>query len=377
MKKTIITAAILALTSQAIYADKQYSIIMDGGSSGTRLHLYSYKTEDTLPKITEEFTDSVKPGLSAIQDPSTAGASLKKLFDEAESKLKDMNVSEKDVPLHLMATAGMRLLPVDKQNAIYANITDYLNNKYNFKKVKAETIPGQFEGLYDWLDVNYLENKFDGSSDTIGAIDMGGASTEIVYATDDLGKPSDEIKLTINNKTYMIFSKSFLGLGQDQARGAMNQNANAGSCYPTGFTNGAALTGKYNFAQCSAAYANVIAPFAPSQALANYGNTTFAVFSGAAYTYQFFGVEDATQGALEARMSLLCNMSWPDLQKEHVGDAHLSEYCANGAFVDQLFYNNYHLPAAQMWVSNKSHDGRSIDWALGAVFYSIITKDQK
>ena len=108
---------------------------------------------------------------------------------------------------------------------IYNAIKNSLSSSQNWKAGSIETIPGWQEGLFDWLSLNY-ENIKNGEA-TSGALDLGGASTQLAFDTKNIpssdltSKTKDDtkvVKLKLNNKKYKIFSISFLGLGQDQAR---------------------------------------------------------------------------------------------------------------------------------------------------------------
>lgn len=369
---------LLTLLCSPTFASPHYSIIIDAGSSGTRLHLFQSDKESNVPIINELFSEDIKPGLSYYADhPENAGASLKKLFDDVFAVINKNQLDAHTIPVDIYATAGMRLLSEKSQNAIYTNVKTYLTQHYTFPLQHVETITGKMEGVYDWLGLNYRENTFATNQSPWGAIDMGGASTQIAFATTDISKPDDEVTLKINNQTYTVFSKSFLGLGQEQARYAMNQDPKAAACYPTGYmTQNSGDINHYNAEDCRSAYQNVITHYDIPNQLSAHDQTQFAVFSGAYYTYTFFGVEDASQGALEARMRNICSMSWEDMKLEYadsgVSEAYLSTYCANGNYLDDLFYGAYHLTGSQMWVTKKSHEGKDIDWALGALLYQLL-----
>jgi apyrase len=373
LKKTVFAAIIFLSSVNAVNA-AHYSIVVDAGSSGSRLHLFQYEIQNNYPMVTEKFYEETKPGISSFADsPDKAPLSLKKMFDDAQAKLKEWNIDPKQVPISVLGTAGMRLVSEDKQKAIYSSIRTYLQNNNNFFVNHIETISGKLEGVYDWLDVNYQENTFLSGEPTLGTIDMGGASTQIAFATMDTSKPEDETSINLNNKHYTVFSKSFLGLGMDQARYSMNKNDLAGACYPAGYSSTIpSFSGKYNFVNCAAAYQKIISQYDIANKILPFDQMQFALFSGAYYTYHFFGVENNSQGALEARINTICSLSWDELQSAHAGDKYLSTYCANGIFLDQLFYNTYHLQGSQMWVTNKSHQGKEIDWTLGAMLLQFL-----
>jgi hypothetical protein len=373
MKNHLILSASLLALSTCSFADN-YSIVVDAGSSGSRLHLYQYDAGKSTPVIQEVFTESTKPGLSAFEkNPQDAGASLKKLFDDATQQLKDKQINPHDVKVNVMATAGMRLLPDDKQQAIYANITDFLQQHYSFSVGKIETIPGEMEALYGWLDVNYVSNNFQKHTPTLGSIDMGGASTEIAFATEATSKPKDLITVKIDGQTYRVFAKSFLGLGQDQAREKMNASEAAGSCYPANYTTGK-IVGAFNLATCGSIYADVIQKAQAAEQLISTAKQNFVAYSGAFYAYNFLAADqNPDQANLENRIQTVCTESWDQLKKDYpqTPEKFLSLYCSNAAFMDHLFYGTYQLQKGQLAVSSQINK-QDLDWTLGAVLFGLV-----
>jgi apyrase len=327
-----------------------------------------------MPVVSDVFSESVKPGLSSYAgQPESAGDSLKKLFDDAVQFLQKNNVDVKTVPMNIYGTAGMRLLSEENQEAIYANITYYLKkNKYQFGTPDAKTISGKMEGLYGWLDVNYLSENFQNHQSTLGSIDMGGASTQIAFATDDQSKPDDEISVTINNQTYRVFSKSFLRLGQDQARDKMSSDPEASACYPTNYPFSSGV-GKFDFATCKPIYENIIKDKQVAEQIIS-SPDHFVAYSGIYFTYNFFNMDQTPEQAiLESRIGTVCSESWEQLQKDYptVAAPYLSAYCANGVYQDQLLYSTYQLQGKQMTVVNQINQ-TGIDWTLGAAVYSLL-----
>eukprot|EP00900_Chrysochromulina_parva_P000045 jgi/Chrpa1/10040/Chrysochromulina_OHIO_Genome00017798-RA len=71
---------------------KRYGIVFDAGSSGTRIHTYTWKTGGGGPKnefdLVSDDLLKIKPGLSAFKDsPQAAGASLAPLIEFAKQKI--------------------------------------------------------------------------------------------------------------------------------------------------------------------------------------------------------------------------------------------------------------------------------------------------
>uniref|UniRef100_A0A1A8KTF0 nucleoside diphosphate phosphatase n=1 Tax=Nothobranchius kuhntae TaxID=321403 RepID=A0A1A8KTF0_NOTKU len=96
-----------------------YAVMFDAGSTGTRIHVYTFiqNGSEKLPVLDNEMFHSTKPGLSAYADsPETAGETVRRLLKVAKKAVPRLDW--KRTPLVLMATAGLRLLPVEKAQAL-------------------------------------------------------------------------------------------------------------------------------------------------------------------------------------------------------------------------------------------------------------------
>ncbi len=376
MSLPLISSLILALSSPYVYAatTSGYKIFVDAGSTSSRIHLFQYTQADTeTPVINELFTESVKPPLASFaNDPQDAGASLKKLFDDVSAQLQAKGVTS-PVPVNVFATAGMRLLPVDQQSPIYHDVTAYLHNHYTLLTPgDIETIPGQMEGLYDWLGVNYLEGSFQKHQVTTGALDMGGASTQLAFEA--VSSSKDMLMVTVNGQVYSVYSISFLGLGQDQARSTMGNSSLATACYPPNYPMNGNAVGAFNYANCQLSYAQIIADHHVDAQVIPTAAMKFIAFSGIYYDYQFFMPDlVANQPGFETQIKTVCAETWSQLQAAYPAQsaAYLSTYCANGVYVDHLLYDSYHLTDPQLTFASKINN-QSIDWTLGAALYSLI-----
>lgn len=89
----------------------EYSIVFDAGSTGSRVHVYSFSVGPTGERVllNDDF-HQLKPGLSSFSDDPDKGAeSLVPLLDAIEGSIpEDLKSS---TPCELRATAGLRLLP--------------------------------------------------------------------------------------------------------------------------------------------------------------------------------------------------------------------------------------------------------------------------
>jgi apyrase len=369
----VFIAFILTPVAWAEEAHYGYKVIVDAGSSGSRLHLFRYMTTSALPEISEIFTEKNKvPLASFASHPSDAGDSLKKLLTDVEAELTAQHIDPHQVSIDVLGTAGMRLLPKEQQQAIYASLNASVKNNYALVPNDFSTISGKMEGIYDWLDVNYLGHHFDDNAVTVGAIDMGGASTQLVFATEDHAKPADEVQLKINGKVYTLFAKSFLGLGQDQTRQTLNKDPRAYSCYPSGTPNIAGA--HFDFTGCQMAYAGIIEQNRVAEEILPLLDRPMVAFSGVYYAYHFFGTDQQPdQANVEQQIRSVCNKSWEQLQKDYPNEAvsYLEAHCADGIYIDTLLANTYQLQGKQLQVVTMINQ-QSIDWTLGAMLYQLM-----
>lgn len=113
-----IAAATVSLFLYLLLAPKKidlprFSVIIDAGSTGTRVHVFGYtiSPETKLPVLdrTSISEMKVRPGLSSYSgDPASAGASLLELLDFGKGKVPKDQWGDTEV--RLMATAGLRML---------------------------------------------------------------------------------------------------------------------------------------------------------------------------------------------------------------------------------------------------------------------------
>ncbi|KAG8907983.1 Golgi apyrase [Tulasnella sp. 403] len=251
---------------------RQFGIVIDAGSSGSRLQIYSWKDAEsvrlqspgslhTLPavekgtKAPDDWQIKAEPGISTFgPKPEGVAKYLEPLLAHAQDQIPPSLHSQ--TPVFLLATAGMRLLPEDQQNSVLSAACDYIYMHTKFKLdgrqgqngsgFNAGTgiercgrsiriISGEEEGLFGWIAVNYLMNGFavthkdHDRPTTFGFLDMGGASTQIAFEPiiepDGTVRTEDEnlvdVTLRLLNGEeihHKVFVTTWLGFGTNQAR---------------------------------------------------------------------------------------------------------------------------------------------------------------
>ena len=189
------------------FLTEKHIIIIDAGSSGSRLHVFNFIND----KLENEVFEKTKPGLSSYSSPITSAQSLIPLLDLAKSSIpKEFHAS---TLISLKATAGLRLLSNEIATHILSNVTEIIS-LYPFKIDSVSIMDGKNEALLAWLTVNYLTNKLE-TNETAAALDLGGASTQIVF------KPKHTLiktNLEFQDVVYELFQYSYLGYGLNEAR---------------------------------------------------------------------------------------------------------------------------------------------------------------
>jgi len=204
-----------------------YSCVVDSGSTGNRLYLYritsAFRFRDGFDELSSrklgskenpwhfemaKETKNKKP----LAKAESAQEALSDLMDKAKSWLAKLGVDVAKTPIYLGATGGVRKLPARRVAKIMASVEEYLGQSgFRYKKDFGRMLSGEEEGAFAWAAVEYLRR---GENEDIGALDLGGASTQIAAKEDDIL----EGLFVLNAQPYhteRLFARSFLYFGAD------------------------------------------------------------------------------------------------------------------------------------------------------------------
>nr|XP_008122527.1 PREDICTED: ectonucleoside triphosphate diphosphohydrolase 8 [Anolis carolinensis] len=422
-----IVALILSLVgirSVALPPENKYGLVFDAGSSHTSLFVYQWPTdkENNTGVVSQTFSCHVNgSGISSYDShPTEAGASLRPCLDEAMMVIPPER--RREAPAYLGATAGMRLLR-KKNPSVSERILEEVGKairEYPVSFRGARIITGEDEGAYGWITINYLLNSFTqysakdrdwvhpASAGLVGALDLGGASTQISFLPSD--NNTDPFRFRLYGFDYGIYTHSYLCYGQNQALDQVIRvilNASSSDviehpCYPQGYNGtmnvsslfGSAcannqtqapgnvtqvlLLGTGNATLCRQAVRNIFnfSNCSHSKSCGFNGvyqprvNGKFLAFSAYYYTFSFLNLtETHPLAVVEDAIDAFCSRTWNDLKSSYSDqtESRLVNYCASANYILTLLLDGYGFSntsweniAFRMQVANSD-----IGWTLG------------
>ncbi|KAH9949806.1 nucleoside phosphatase family-domain-containing protein [Amylocystis lapponica] len=209
----------------------QYALMIDAGSTGSRIHIYKFNNCGPAPAYEYEVFRMTQPGLSAYKGrPLDAAQSLDVLLDAALEVVPP--ALRACTPVAVKATAGLRLLGAPESAAILDAVRARLHVQYPFSVQDADGVvimDGKDEGVYAWITANYLLGTIPAApagTASYAVLDLGGASTQIVFEpTFDSAKPDAALEagehkydLAFGGRTRVLYQHSYLGYGLMRAR---------------------------------------------------------------------------------------------------------------------------------------------------------------
>ncbi|XP_075072070.1 ectonucleoside triphosphate diphosphohydrolase 1 isoform X2 [Mixophyes fleayi] len=425
---------IIALVATAIVQNKplpkkmKYGIVLDAGSSHTSLYIYQWPAEkenDTgvVHQVQECKVDG--NGISSYyQNPVNAGLSLQTCINRARDVVPVSQ--QKETPVYLGATAGMRLLRRTNPalaDEIFSSVENTLRSSpFDFQG--ARIITGQEEGAYGWITINYLLGNFiqgspwfnflpnSKSTGTSGALDLGGASTQITFVSDEnIESQDNSLRFRLYGKSYNVYTHSFLCYGKDQAlrlqvansmKLQVVQNVSLlNPCFNPGYTRNLSTpdfysspcvsdqrilsaprtiqiegTGSYqlckkhvnaifNVSHCNYSRCSFNGIFQPTL------QGEFGAFSAFFFVMDFLKLtkEKVSLDRVKETVERHCSKPWSEVKSESgkIKEKYLSEYCFSGVYILTLLELGYGFNSSnwnEISFLGKVH-GSDAGWTLG------------
>ncbi|XP_058262831.1 ectonucleoside triphosphate diphosphohydrolase 1 isoform X2 [Hemibagrus wyckioides] len=413
----IIMVAIAVVQNKPLQQKYKYGIVLDAGSSHTSVYIYEWpaEKENNTGMVKQKQACSVKgPGISSYsKTPEKAGESLKECMDNATKTIPKHRHPE--TPVYLGATAGMRLLKMENDvdsKKVLASVEKSLQT-YPFSYQGARIITGQEEGAFGWITVNYLSENFRKASRTVGALDLGGASTQITFVPGQQVESSDNsIDFRLYGNDYHLYTHSFLCYGKDQVlklylEQQIQPNADMTDniiledpCFHPGYniiksfqsvfdspcvknlTNsqkGQNFThrGIGNWNKCNQAIKEVFNTSHCRYSRCSFNDVfqppvtgRFGAFSAYFFVMDFLNVTpDHSLDEAKKILEAYCTTPWGTLKQKHrkVKEKYLAEYCFSGTYIVSLLEDGYKFTTND-WKNTefiKTIKNSEAGWTLG------------
>lgn len=379
----------------------RYGVIIDAGSSGTRVHvsLFTLQGGETL-NLEEDHYFEVKQSLSMCFQNSSSVTNVGYVFSKLLSFVRSIvpEVERPRTPIFLKATAGLRLMDTDMiETVLDATRGILVASEFSFEPSRANVIDGVDESLYGWITVNSLMSTFSKESHhTFGILDLGGGSLQIAYDTNYSYDEDESIReLFVADKTYHVYSQSFLGMGLLEFRrriyklleetGELARNP----CFYSGATERIDVDGREqsfvntsgtgDFDSCLSLINDIFTKeFGFDRESRKLLNTTVDTFIAFAYffdrIYTFGLASQSSRSDLEEVGRYICSEEWHVVQNSYAsvrngGSEHL---CFDMAYIYFLLYDflEFDRTGKNTWFLQTYH-GKEFGWSLGALFHEM------
>ncbi|PRQ17271.1 putative nucleoside diphosphate phosphatase [Rosa chinensis] len=215
-----------------------YTVVVDCGSTGTRVNVYEWLVEESnkeLPILLYTYPDNstegkllksckyhclqTEPGLDKfVGNLSGIRASLEPLITWAEHKVPVER--HDDTPIFVLATAGLRRLPVEDARRVLDDV-DAVVKQHSFfhKKSWIRVLSGKEEAYYGWVALNYKMGSFRNHSrlPTLGLVDLGGSSLQVVVENEDAREDTHLVRSKFGFVEHNILAYSLPAFGLNEA----------------------------------------------------------------------------------------------------------------------------------------------------------------
>jgi hypothetical protein len=377
-----------------------YGIVIDAGSTGTRLHVYQWtKRQNTtsLAKpvpVTNRSSIAVRPGISQ-GNPEVIYSTFRTIIKFAVNLLKSQGVTNKtmtQIPLFFGATAGIRGLSEYRRDEIMTLVRDFFNNHTEspFRIEVMRTLSGEEEGVFGWLSVNYLMGDLDNQTETIGAMDMGGASTQITFApVGEVLANFFPINTNKQMRAYRLYTRSFQKFGMVELKKQLNsevvlQYGSQHPCLPLGYTvydpiEEIQFYGTSQSKNCTDLILDLLhisqpcwldhcsingayQPQIPS-------NTKFVAFSAYPLIVRSLKLpNDVAPSDLLDKAWTVCELDYEQLNRTYGPNDYLMSLCADSMYIGLLLNYGYSMSDSKILFLER-YNSTEIEWTFGAMLY--------
>ncbi|XP_059657916.1 probable apyrase 7 isoform X2 [Cornus florida] len=228
--------------TQFVLKRSYFTVVVDCGSTGTRVNVIEWMIEGgisshELPILVHSYPDNstssklqkdgcqyhclqTEPGLDKfVGNSSGVRASLEPLIIWAEQRVPSERHGETSI--FVLATAGLRRLPREDAKRVLEDAEAVVKeHAFMYRKNWIRVLSGKEEAYYGWVALNYKMGTFKNSSrlqPTLGLLDLGGSSLQVVAETDELKEDEHFLRSKIGSFEHQILAYSLPAFGLNEA----------------------------------------------------------------------------------------------------------------------------------------------------------------
>ncbi|TKY70205.1 apyrase 7 [Spatholobus suberectus] len=230
---------LLLLYSYWNHGSGKYYVVLDCGSTGTRVYVYHasvrFSRHSSLPIAINSLKDNLhkKPSGRAYDRMETEPG-IDKLAHNAsglKTALKPLlRWAKKQIPVHahkstslfLYATAGVRRLPLRDSQWLLDNAWSVLKDSpFVCQRDWVKIISGPEEAYFGWIALNYDSGILGlrPRKATYGALDLGGSSLQVTFESDQQLNSETSLYVRIGSVSHHLTAYSLPGYGLNEAFG--------------------------------------------------------------------------------------------------------------------------------------------------------------
>ncbi|GJQ11362.1 hypothetical protein GpartN1_g3153.t1 [Galdieria partita] len=383
------------------FSEMRYGVLIDAGSSGTRVLVCSFSLQngDTLNLMRDHYFE-VKRSLAMCFQNASRVTNVGYVFSKLLNFVRNIvpEAERPKTPIFLRATAGLRLMDGDMVEAVLdATRGILIASEFSFEPSRAIVIDGSDEALYGWTTVNFLLNSLSNEMhQTFGVLDLGGGSFQVAFNTNSSLDEQSIRNISVFNKTYHVYSQSFLGMGLLEfrrrlynilkERGQLTQNP----CFYNGVTEVIDVDGREqsfvetsgmgSFDSCVALISDIfVEEFNISvREFRKLWNTNVNNFVAFAYFFDrisTFGLSpESSLSDLEEMGRYICSEDWNVVQNTYVSvrNGVHEHLCFDMAYIFFLLFEFLGFNQCERTIRFlQSYHGSEFGWSLGALFHEM------
>lgn len=373
----IFYSTFLSATEASNQVDVQkytYQIVVDAGSTGTRLHIFKNSTSangSKLPDIDEIYYDQINTGIAShINSQREITDHLSAIFNPAQRFCFQAKIPCTNAPIYFLATGGARILKPSQQRNLFSYVRNWLEDYSMFQNVvETRILTGKEEAELGWL--TSFEDEIRHNRPLGAYFELGGASLQYAYVLENSKGANTHFKT--GNKDIYLNTGSWLGFGVNEATNRVMSywHVSESVCYPSGVSK----QSQFNYSKCFKLFENYLnsnEQFAPHQTyIKNIIEQNKPIKLGAAFYYLIphgFGVK--ALGNFHGKLKQVCTMPWRQIRANYVDlvSVHQIDLCAHGTYLLAIF------SALDLPKDYTHYSFNSLGWARGVIIQDWISK---